>query len=368
MTPLDGATGAPSEQASLSRARTYLESLASKAQLMDWDVQELRYGLEGLCKLELMALKRPLEFGGPQISEAGFREFQEAVALHSGALAFLQTQHQSAVSLLARSPNLPLKQRTLPRMSDGGFLCGIGFSQLRRPGEPIMRASPAGEDFILDGQVPWITGFEFYESFLIGASLSGGEAVFGLVPFQGEEREGGAITFSPPMELAAMNAANTVSAELKGWRLRSEDVLFVREPGWIHTNDQINIALQGFFAVGCARAGLDVVWQAYERRQKHFVLEAHRALTAELEDCRGQMIAAQTLSAEEMTEQKLQLRAWAIDLAARCAHCAVTVSSGAANSVSHPAQRIYREAMVFTVSAQTEPIMAATVERLARRR
>ncbi|MGA9379609.1 MAG: cyclase family protein, partial [Phormidium sp.] len=47
-----------------------------------------------------------------------------------------------------------------------------------------------------------------------------------------------------------------------------------------------------------------------------------------------------------------------------CAHAAITVSSGAANLKSHPAQRVYREALVFTVSGQTEGIKAATLQRL----
>ena len=69
---------------------------------------------------------------------------------------------------------------------------------------------------------------------------------------------------------------------------------------------------------------------------------------------------------EETTEERLNVRAWAIDLAARAAHAAVTASSGAANSLEHPAQRIYREALVYTVSAQTTPIMEATLRRLVR--
>jgi hypothetical protein len=62
----------------------------------------------------------------------------------------------------------------------------------------------------------------------------------------------------------------------------------------------------------------------------------------------------------------VQLRAWAIDLAARIAHAAVTVSSGAANYSHHDAQRVYREALVFTVTGQTRAVMEATLERLTR--
>jgi alkylation response protein AidB-like acyl-CoA dehydrogenase len=80
------------------------------------------------------------------------------------------------------------------------------------------------------------------------------------------------------------------------------------------------------------------------------------------------MVEAQAVSGEEATtEEKLQIRAWAIDLAVRCAHAGVAAHSGAANALSHPAQRVYREALVFTVSAQTTDIMRATLDRIARR-
>ena len=69
----------------------------------------------------------------------------------------------------------------------------------------------------------------------------------------------------------------------------------------------------------------------------------------------------------ENVPARLDLRVRMIDLMVRCAHAAVVSSSGAANSVDHPAQRIFREAMVFSVSAQTGPIMEATLERIAGR-
>ncbi|GCA78079.1 hypothetical protein [Microcystis aeruginosa] len=43
---------------------------------------------------------------------------------------------------------------------------------------------------------------------------------------------------------------------------------------------------------------------------------------------------------------------------------AVTISKGAANSVRHPAQRIYREALVFAVSGQTEGIIQLSLKLL----
>lgn len=349
----------------LDLAETFLrEEVGPKAADIDLDPEALGEALDGLCRRNLMALKRPASYGGPAIDEAGFRQFQESVARYSGTLAFLQTQHQSAVSLIAKGENEELKRATLPFMADGRRLIGIGFSQLRRPGPPILTATPVDGGYRLDGVVPWVTGLGFYPEFLVGAALPDGRAVFGIAPLADEP----GVKVGPVMRLAAMESARTVAVTFDAWHLAESSVAFIKPARWIHTNDQINIALQGFFALGCARAGLDVVLVAYEKKGADYILGAWQALDAELGNCRAAMIEAQRISGEETTKEKLALRAWAIDLASRCAHAAVTASSGAANDLRHPAQRIYREALVFTVSAQTSAIMEATLERLARRR
>lgn len=348
----------------LSAAQEYLrQEVRPVAATIDLDPEALRTALKGLCDRDLMALKRPVEFGGPAVSEEGFRLFQEEVARASGSLAFLQTQHQSAVGLIARGSNRELKKAILPSMGDGRRLVGIGFSQLRRSGPPLLTAEHVDNGYRLVGHVPWVTGAGFYPEFLVGAQLEDGRAVFGIVPFVDQP----GIRLGAPMRLAAMESAQTVTVDLD-WLMPDALVADVKPPRWIHTNDQINIAIQGFFAVGCARAGLDVVEEAWQRRGSEAVRHALAALDAELGECRAAMIEAQRLQGEETTEDKLEIRAWAIDLAVRCAHAAIAASGGAANSIDHPAQRVYREALVYTVSAQTVPIMEATLQRLIARR
>lgn len=315
-----------------------------------------------MCERELMALKRSREFGGPEISEESFRKFQEEIARTSGSLAFLTTQHQSAVSMLSRSENRKLLDDYLPKMANGERLVGIGFSQLRRGGPPIMRATETEGGYLLEGHVPWVTGWDFYPEFLIGATLPDGRALFGIVPLH--STSDGSVTVSPPMRLAVMESANTVTVDFKGWLLPHEKLAFIREANWIRNNDQINIALQGHFAMGCAQAGLDILLGNAEKKALSFLTNAHDALAAELAECRTATAAAQADASEETTDERLQVRAWAIDLAVRCAHAAIASSSGAANSLDHPAQRVYREALVYTVSAQTPAIMEATLQRL----
>ncbi len=346
----------------LQIAEEYLDSeIAPNANLIDGDEEALRKALQGLRDRQLMALRRPVEFGGPDLDESLFRLFQESVARRSGSLAFLQTQHQSAVSMISRWGTEELKSRYLPRMADE-HLVGIGFSQLRRPGEPILKAVRVDGGYRLDGKVPWVTGHSYYHDFLIGAALPGGESIFGIVPFIDTEQDGGAIHFEGPMRLAAMESPRTMSANLTNWLLRDEEVAFEKPSGWLANNDMINVTLQAWFALGCARAGLDIVLKAFESRGSEFLKVAWERLDDELGMCREE-IAADNPDVGE----RLKARAWAIDLAARCAHAGVVSSSGAANSIYHDAQRVYREAMVYTVSAQTKEIMEATLNRLVNR-
>jgi alkylation response protein AidB-like acyl-CoA dehydrogenase len=357
----------------LEAERFLLEDVRPRAEAIDGDPAQLRWAVNGLCERGLMALKRPEQFGGPAISEEEFRQFQETCARASGALAFLQTQHQSAGSMISKSNNEALKQAYLPLMHDGRKLVGIGFSQLRRPGPPVMRAEPVQGGYLLNGHVPWVTGWDFYSEFLAGATLPDGRAVFAVVPLrtitspQADTKDLTTLRVSEPMQLAVMQAANTVTVDLESFFVPEEQVAFIQPAGWIQRNDMINVALQGHFAIGCAQAGIDILDQVARKKNLRFLCKAADSLQAELDRCRETTKQAQAQANEETTQERLHVRAWAIDLAVRCAHAAVTASSGAANSVKHPAQRVYREALVFTVSAQTTEIMEATINRLVSR-
>jgi hypothetical protein len=105
------------------------------------------------------------------------------------------------------------------------------------------------------------------------------------------------------------------------------------------------------FCAGLRCGWIDILDATAEAKQLLFLRSTHTQLSAELADCRQRIFAAR--SGEEFAV-KLELRAWAIDLAVRCAHAAVTASSGAANQSHHAAQRVYREALAFTVSAKQQ--------------
>lgn len=341
----------------LPHALSILEQrIAPLATGMDTESAKLSQALDILCEEGLICLRRAAVFGGPATAETDFREFQEAVAATSGTLAFLQTQHQSGVSLIAKGDRTARSEELLRNAHRRDSLIGIGFSQLRRPGAPILRAEPTDEGFSVTGHLPWATGFGFFVHLLVGAALPDGRSLFFIMPFA----DGPGVRFSEPMDLAVMGPARTVTAEFEGYRVSASDALFTKEPDWIHANDMLNVSLQGSFALGCAKAGIRLVRKAFEKKGISAVGDAAASLEQEWEACKASQYADVPL------EDRVRWRAWAIDLSVRCAHAAVVSQGGSANSTSSDAQRVYREALVFSVSAQTTPILEATLQRLIR--
>ena len=336
------------------------------ANTIDRYPEALKTALQGMGDRSLLALKVPAELGGTGLSQVDYHRLQITLARASGALTFLQTQHQSAAAMLAKSNNQSLQQQLLPYTATGNALIGVGFSHLRRGGVPIMTATETTDGYLLTGEIPWITGYDFFAHFILGATLSDGRELYGILPLQNQVQEsGGTISLGEPMKLMAMAATNTVSAKIDRWFLNCDRLVTIKPTGSIHQSSRKNILNHGFFALGCAYAGLDVLLAAGNQKQLAFLQESWQSLTAEVKQCEEQAIAS--ISDSQATyQQRLQLRAWAINLAERSSLAAVIASSGAANYLNSSAGRIYREALLFSVSGQTTDVMAASLRKLLR--
>ena len=317
--------------------------------------------MQQLGNHSLLALKVPQSLGGAGFSSLDYGLWQMSVAKHSGALAFLQTQHQSAGSFLTASSNQTLQQQYLPLMATGKKLVGVGFSHLRRPGVPSITAKATENGYLISGVVPWITGGHIFNDFIVGAMLPDGRELYGIVPLQNTHQSSGGIKLSPPMDLIAMSATNTVSAELHDWYLKDDYVVDIRSVNAIHKNSRKNVLNHGWFPLGCACSALAIIDRAYQKKQLDFIRETQKTLQQEVESCQKQMLA-QTTSESVTYEDKLKLRSQIINLAFRCTQAAVITTSGGANNVTNAAGRVYREALVFSVSGQTTDVMAATLK------
>ncbi len=335
------------------------DRIRPRAGEIDRDVAALREALDEMGRLGLLGLRVPVEFGGKGLEPVAFRRFQEESARCSGALAFLESQHQSACGLVARGANAALKARLLPKLARGELRSGIAFSHLRRAGPPALTAAPAPGGYRLDGTLSWVTGWGIFETCVSAGTLPDGRTIFvthGLA-------ESGHLHASPPLDLLAMAVTQTVMVEVKGLFVPEEDVVDIHPASWIRENDRFAIALQSPLALGCAQAGIDAVREEAGRRGDAGMAAAAARLEGELDRCRE--AAYRAMDEKEDVEQGLEARAWAIELAGRAAHAAVLAAAGRGNVIPHPAQRLWREALAFSVLALTPQIQQAALARLS---
>ncbi|NJK76378.1 MAG: acyl-CoA/acyl-ACP dehydrogenase [Richelia sp. CSU_2_1] len=345
----------------LNCTETYLQKfVAPQAEIIDTNSEALATAIDGLEARSLLALRVPQYWGGLDIDPETFDRHQESIARYSGALWFLQAQHHSATSMLAASDNEMLKNKDLPAIARGELRLGVGFSHLRRSGNPVVTATPAKDGYLLSGTIPWVTGLGLFHKFILAATLPDDRAVFGMVPFANFAGECGTITCSEPMELISMSSTKTVTATLDNYLLHESQIISLKPAGWIAESDRKNVLKSIPATLGCIRAGLDAINSVASSKNSPAISAASHKLEEKFDRLKTNFNQAENCSFAE----ELALRAEAIDLAMRCGQAAVTVSAGAANSITHAAGRIYREALVYTVTGQTKDVMAATLDRI----
>ncbi|WP_009547614.1 acyl-CoA dehydrogenase family protein [Crocosphaera subtropica] len=344
----------------LEEIKSYLQEFVTPfASEIDQSPDALKKALHGLIEHSLLSVRIPQSWGGLGLNPEIFYLLQQLLSQYSGALAFLQLQHQGAVNAIVKSKNEALKQNYLPKIVEENLLFGLGFSQLRRQGKPMITATPIQGGYEITGEVPWITGFDFFDIFILGATLPDDQEIRGIVPFTPSSQ----VRFSEPIKLGAMQSTNTVTATFKTYFLPEENIVSIDQPGGIHNHDQKVVLYPSFLVLGCAKAGLDIVKNVCQKKEIDFIQEAYDHLNEEWQICERKIRKAMNIDHRSFDDD-LQLRVWSINLAQRCAIAALTVSSGAANYYNHPAQRVYKEALVFSVFAQTTDIMKGTLEQL----
>lgn len=322
---------------------------------LDQDGQALGWALQGLGDRRLLALRVPREYGGCGFSPQEYYEATVKIAAASGILAFLQTQHQSAATQIARFGS-ETQKALLPAMAAGQVKIGVGFSHLRRQGKPTLQATPRGKGFTLTGMIPWITGYGFFSQAIAGATLPNGDELYAFIPLHTSQQTGGGqIDCGQTLPLAAMGQSNTVSVALHQWRIEPADILVIKPAGSIQAGDRQKILHHGFFALGCAHGVIRFLELAEFSELK--------PLQQQLNQLHQEMFAA-IASPPAPYKKQLQLRIQAVAIAQQYAAIALTLAGGAGNLLTHPAQRLYREALMFSIFGQTQALRNATLQTL----
>lgn len=339
--------------------------LAPAANATDQSETVPRENLRALADAGLLGIATPARYGGHGVPARIAREYLEIIAGACGVTAFVQIQHATAACpLIARGDNEALKERVLPRFASGERFCTVGFSHVRRPGPPMVRVEPDGDHVRLHGTVPWLTGHGIADDAVIAGTLPDGRLMYVLTSLQAGE----SIVPSPPLRLCAMSASATVSLTLRDLRVGPDQVIATVTREHQAVRDVAGMLTPSALSLGVAGAAAALLAELAERRGSTHLAGAARGFEDEREAARAEVDAwADRPEAEGYGEHVVRVRAWCIDLGVRAAHAAVIASGGSANLLDHTAQRLFREAMLYSLTAQTRDLQTATVQRLLAR-
>ncbi len=346
----------------LAARRLADDLLRPQAEQVDDDAVP-RSHLDALAAAGLLGLTGPPAYGGAGVPAPVAREITELLAGADAATWFVSTQHAMPLGMLAASANQELRERLLRPLCTG-LLAGVAVAHLRRPGRPAVTATRVDGGWRFDGHVGWMTSWGICDVFLLAGLSGDGQAVFALLPAV----EGGGLTASQPMRLAAMQATSTVTLDLAGLRATDADIV-ATEPydGWLAIDRaktaNITPAVFGLQADTVRRLA-----ETARDRGDATAAELANRLRDEADALRVQAYALiDHVPADEQIEDRLALRAEALELLVRSATALVAATGGSAMAVGSAPQRRLREAGFMLVQAQTGPVREATLQRLLER-
>ncbi len=303
-------------------------------------------------------------YGGFGADETTRREYTEIMASACGVTAFVQQQLHAGGGFVGGGRSQALKAEKLPRFASGEELCGVAFSHLRRPGPPMVTAERVAGGYQVSGKAPWVTGWSLLDSFILGAvRLPENDHIYFYVPKVGNEES---LIPGEPIPLVVMNASDTVEVTLNDLFLPDEFVLYERPAEALKRGDFCGITGHVFLPLGCARGSVFALNALAKSRHNDTFARAAAEFQGEIDACRAAALQWSGACAEqpEYKDKALHARAEAITLATRAAHAVVTATGGGGHLLSSPAQRLLRESIFYTTTAQTADVQSATLNLL----
>jgi alkylation response protein AidB-like acyl-CoA dehydrogenase len=303
----------------------------------------------------------PREWGGVGWSEADILRGYLRLSAACLTTAFIFTQFASALRRIIDSENEQLKRRLLPGLLDGSHFTTVGISHLttsrRHLAEPVLRAAPSDDGFLLDGFSPWVTGAAHAQSVVIGATLADRRQILISLP---TDLPG--VTTPPPAQLVGLTASAT--GELRCARVAVGEEFLVDGPAENVMASKVGAKTGGLptsaLALGLSSAALDFL--AGEAEKRADLREPLESLREELDQARADLLALAEGNSSCTSES---IRTQANSLVLRSTQAALAAAKGTGFVVGHPAGRWCREALFFLVWSCPQPVMAANLCELA---
>jgi len=259
--------------------------------------------------------------------------------LASGCLAttFVWIQHHGPVIASAYSERAGVADRWLAPLARGELRGGIALAGVR-PGRERLRISAGDGAYRLDGEVPWVTGWDLVDVLHVAAVDADDVVHFLLI----DARPAPTLTVRP-LDLVAVQASRTVNLRFDAHPVPSDRLTGTRPYDEWARSEAAGSALNGFLALGVARR--------CGRLMGDDPFEAERAAVR---------AALATADAAGVPDARARASNLALRAAARLA-----VHTGSRSVLrGEPAERLIREAAFLLVFGTRPGIRDALLDRL----
>lgn len=205
-----------------------------------------RSHLDALAAAGLHRLTGPHDAGGAAAGPTTVAAVAEELAAGDLATAFVWLQHLGVVGRLAAHGSPELRSAFLADLCAGRLRAGIALQAALRPGPPAMRVHRDRGELVLDGTVPWVTGWGLVDLLLV-AARDGDDVRFVLA----DARDAPTL-HTTPRSMVAVAASSTVELALAGHRVPAERLVHTAPLADLLAGDAAGLRLNGSLALGLA--------------------------------------------------------------------------------------------------------------------
>lgn len=320
-------------EAYLQRLRAFAEQLSGDATQMDRDADCARLWFHRLQA-------EGLNIGGSSHCPLSGIQFCEALATFgrvSGTFGFLFLQ-QLVANLQLNAPLTSTWEKV-----------GVAYGHLRR----IEGISPVWHEGYVNGFVPWLSGANLFDRVVLGMRDKDGQEILALVSAQDRPE----FSHSTPLPLFACSGTDTVTVHIHNLPVPAEEILLVRPKGAQAEGDAKGVLFHTPLMVGC----IEALWSLIAPISH---LEPKTKLETEQITVRLLTKVRTAFEQGATAEEGAKIRAEVGDFTVRLARLAMMAVGGGSLLEHHPAQRLYREAMIYNLMAQTDAIVEEAFERV----
>jgi len=318
-----------------------------------------------LADAGLFSVAVPVAEGGLGGDPPVDAEVLELLSGACGATWFVHTQHQlpqAAARGLVGVPG-PAADRHRVELASGAARAGIALAHLRRPGPPVLRATPDGTGWRFTGAADWCTGWGLIDLVMIAANAPDDRIVLALLPAR--DRPG--LHAGPPLRLSVMGGTRTVALALDDLAVGADDVLAVLDGSDWRVADARRTANATPASLGLLRRVVVALAALGEERDRPEAVHAAFHLGHHGAALRQRAYTLlREVPPDEHVGERTALRGELAALAVRAANALVAARSGSGLLTDSPEQRWVREAAFHMVQAQTAAVRAAQLAALTR--